>query len=220
MITVDPHPILDAAAFFTRFSRPQGELRTPPELLALFAASARTPFAPEGGALPGEDVRAAVRDLLRHGGFKPTGRSKPASEYLVKALEQGWLADGINPAVDACNAVSLHSGLPVSVVDAALSRPPWRLGICPPGTTYVFNPSGQVIDLGGLLALFDTDGPCAGPVKDSQRTKTSEATTSTLTVIWGTRALPGRAARALGWYAGLLGAMGATVEVVLPGALA
>ena len=32
-----------------------------------------------------EQVRQDVRDLLRHGGYKPTGRGKPASEYLVRA---------------------------------------------------------------------------------------------------------------------------------------
>src|SRR5262245_16648493 len=32
-----------------------------------------------------EARRTAVRDLLRRGGFKPSGRNKPASEYLVQA---------------------------------------------------------------------------------------------------------------------------------------
>ena len=40
-----------------------------------------------------------VRDLLRAGGFKPAGRSKPASEYLVRAAGEGKLA-GINLVVD------------------------------------------------------------------------------------------------------------------------
>ena len=57
-----------------------------------------------------------VRNLLRHGGFKPSGRSKPASEYLISAVEKGRLGS-INAAVDCCNVASLHSGLPISVVD-------------------------------------------------------------------------------------------------------
>ena len=38
-----------------------------------------------------EELRAAVRDMLRQGGYKPTGRGKPASEYLVrgKVVRQG-----------------------------------------------------------------------------------------------------------------------------------
>ncbi len=30
-----------------------------------------------------------MRKLLRHGGYKPTGRGKPASEYLVRAAGEG-----------------------------------------------------------------------------------------------------------------------------------
>ena len=75
-----------------------------------------------------EDVRKRVRDLLRHGGYKPTGRGKPSPEYLVRAVGDGALSP-INAAVDACNAVSLASGLPVSVVDLDLAAPPFRIGI-------------------------------------------------------------------------------------------
>ena len=64
---------------------------------------------------------------------------------------------------------------------------------------YIFNASGQVIDIDGLLCLSDDEGPCANAVKDSQRTKTGEATTRILTVIWGTSELPGRT-RAVGEF--------------------
>jgi DNA/RNA-binding domain of Phe-tRNA-synthetase-like protein len=154
-----------------------------------------------------------VRDLLRHGGFKPIGRSKPASEYLVKAVEEnrlGW----INVAVDVCNAVSLHSGLPISVVDLDLTRPPLRVGLAPAGAAYIFNASGQSMDLAGLLCLCDAEGPCGNAVKDAQRTKTSAKTLRTLTLIWGTTALPGRAAAAEVWYRELLGQLGATTTEV------
>ncbi len=207
MLTIDPHPLLDARAFLTTFPIPMGALPSPESVLALLSPGAEAPMR------SGEDVRGAVRDLLRHGGFKPTGRSKPASEYLIRAVEEGRLGS-INAAVDICNAVSLHSGLPISVVDLDLARAPFRLAVCPKGTEYVFNPTGQVIDVGGLVSLWDADGPCAGPVKDSQRTKTHEGTTRTLTVIWGTTALPGRAAQARGWYRDLLLGLGAQVDYI------
>jgi DNA/RNA-binding domain of Phe-tRNA-synthetase-like protein len=209
MLTVDPHPLLDLRAFATTFPRPLGELTSPPEVLALFDLEAPVPLHSD------DAVREAVRALLRHGGFKPTGRSKPASEYLVKAVRDRLLTP-INPAVDVCNAVSLHSGLPVSVVDLERTRAPLRVGVAPPGASYVFNASGQVIDLGGLLCLCDADGPCANAVKDAQRTKTGPATVRTLTLIWGTTAQPGRAARAESWYRSLLEAVGATTEAVWP----
>src|ERR1700730_1925125 len=110
MLAVEPHPLLDLRAFTTAFPRPLGEQSSPADLLALLTPDAAAPFRAD------DAVREAVRALLRHGGFKPTGRSKPASEYLLKAAQEGRLSS-INLAVDACNAVSLHSGLPISVID-------------------------------------------------------------------------------------------------------
>jgi DNA/RNA-binding domain of Phe-tRNA-synthetase-like protein len=158
-------------------------------------------------------VRDAVRDLLRRGGFKPTGRSKPASEYLLRAVGEGQLAS-INVAVDVCNIVSLHSGLPISVVDLDKAVAPFRVGIAPAGSSYVFNASGQTIDLGGIISLFDAEGPCGNAVKDAQRTKTGDATTKTLSLIWGTKALPGRADQAESWYRRLLEEQGAAIQIV------
>jgi len=84
------------------------------------------------------------------------------------------------------------------------------------GSNYVFNPTGQVIDIGGLICLFDATGPCGGPVKDSQRTKTSDATINTLFVIWGTHTLPGRTEQTATWLASLLTVLGAEVTPVVP----
>ena len=56
--------------------------------------------------------------------------------------------------------------------------------------------------------LVDEEGPCAGPVKDSQRTKTQADTTDTLFVVWGTTALPGAAAAAARWCRDLLATHG------------
>ena len=203
MLTVDPHPLLDAVAFTTTFPRPLAEIAAG-ELLTI-----------EGDVrLRADDaVRAAVRDLLRHGGYKPTGRGKPASEYLVRAASEGALGS-INAAVDICNVVSLHSGLPISVVDLDRAAAPLRITIAPAGSRYVFNASGQEIDVAGLVLLADAAGPCAGPVKDSHRTKTHPGTTQTLSVVWGTRALPGRAMDAAAWYRELLASVGATTVIV------
>lgn len=203
MLTIDPHPLLDLRAFVTDFPNPVGAMPSPPDLLTLLAEGATAPLTSDDG------VREAVRALLRHGGFKPTGRSKPASEYLLKAVREKLLAP-INLAVDACNVVSFHSGLPISVVDLDRTRAPLRVGIAPAGTAYVFNAAGQTIDLAGLLCLFDAAGPCANAVKDAQRTKTTPETRRTLSLIWGTAALPGRAAAAEQWYRALLASHGAT----------
>jgi DNA/RNA-binding domain of Phe-tRNA-synthetase-like protein len=205
VLTLDAHPLLEAVAFEATFPAPLSQCPSPEWLRAWLRPDAPAPLRAD------DAVRGAVRELLRHGGYKPTGRGKPASEYLVRAAGEGALGS-INAAVDACNAVSLHSGLPISVVDLERARAPLRVGLAPEGSGYVFNASGQSIDLGGLLCLFDAEGPCANAVKDSQRTKTHADTRRTLAVLWGTRALPGRAEHAWAWYRELLERLGAVVE--------
>lgn len=203
-LSLDPHPLLDLAAFTTTFAAPPGRDES---LLAWLSTDAPAPLKAD------DAVRAAVRDVLRHGGYKPTGRGKPASEYLLRAVAEGALAS-INAAVDACNAASLHSGLPISVVDLDRVREPVRVGLAAEGSRYVFNGSGQVIDVSGLVCLFDDEGPCANAVKDSQRTKTGPSTLRTLSIVWGARVLDGRTATTVGWYRELLERAGATTELV------
>jgi DNA/RNA-binding domain of Phe-tRNA-synthetase-like protein len=208
-LAVEPHPLLDLCAFVTDFPRSLAEMNSDAELLQLLLLDAAAPLQSS------DEVRLAVRDLLRYGGFKPTGRNKPASEYLAKAAGEESLAT-INLAVDACNAVSLHSGLPISVVDLDRAREPFRVAAAPPECEYVFNKAGQIIRLDGLLCLFDAGGPCGNAVKDSQRTKTGPETRRTLSLIWGTTALPGRAAETEAWYHALLKAHDAVVRPAWP----
>ncbi len=183
--TVTPHPLLDLAALHVQLPGPLGELSAPDSLTALLAVDAPAPYRSSDG------VRAAVRRLLRHGGFKPSGRNKPASEYLLK-VAQGDGLRSINLVVDLGNVVSLHTGLPISVVDVARATEPLTVDVAPAGARFVFNASGQEIDVGGLLGLADAHGPCANAVKDSQRTKTDATTTEALVLIWGTVEIPGR----------------------------
>jgi DNA/RNA-binding domain of Phe-tRNA-synthetase-like protein len=205
MLTIEPHPLLDLREFITHFPRPLGEMASPAALQVLLSRDAPAPLQST------DNIREVVRQLLRHGGFRPTGRSKPASEYLLKAAGEGRL-NAINVAVDACNAASLHSGLPISVVDLDRAHEPFRVGLAPAGAAYVFNASGQSIELEGLLCLFDAEGPCANAVKDAQRTKTGPDSRRTLSVIWGTVSLPGRAEQTERWYRELLEQEGARTE--------
>jgi DNA/RNA-binding domain of Phe-tRNA-synthetase-like protein len=203
-LSVDYHPILRPAAFTTRFPGPLEELPSPDWLTGLLALEADAPIRRD------EELRLAVRDMLRHWGHKPAGRGKPASEYLMRAVSQGALGS-INTAVDICNAVSLHSGFPIALVDLDRARPPFRVRAGEPGESYVFNVTGQEIDLKGLICLCDSTGPCANPVKDAQRTKTDPATTRTLTSIWGVAGFEANLGAAVDWYHELLDRLGAAV---------
>jgi DNA/RNA-binding domain of Phe-tRNA-synthetase-like protein len=207
LITLEPHSLLDCRAFVTRFAEPLCNIDDWPAVAQARSGDFAAPVSSS------DEVRKAIRNLLRVGGFKPTGRNKPSSEYLLKVAADGPLL-AINAAVDAGNAVALHSGLPVSVVDLDKTREPLRVGIAEKGLRYVFNPSGQVIDVGGLLCLNDAEGPCANAVRDAQRTKTGPGTTRTLSIIWGNKTLSARCRAAMDWYRDLLGGAGAEIDEV------
>lgn len=160
----------------------------------------------ESGEPVEEPRRAAVRDMLRHGRYKPTGRGKPASEYLVRAAGEGAFPR-INLLADVNNVVSLGSGLPISVIDldrAAADAFVVRFGRA--GESYVFNPSGQELELHDLLlvAALPDDRPVATPVKDSQATKTDGTTVRALGVVYGPAGMADAVAKATGRMADLL----------------
>jgi DNA/RNA-binding domain of Phe-tRNA-synthetase-like protein len=204
-LDVVDYPDLDLRCLRATTQAPLGASASPGWLVELLAVSAPAEVqAPDW-------VRPTVRDLFRHRGYRPTGRGKPSAEYLRGAAAKGALGP-INPAVDCGNAVSLHTGLPISVVDLSRTSGALRVDVPPPGTSYVFNRSGQTIDVGGLLSLFDEVGPCANAVKDAQRTKTDEDSTELLALIWAPSCpqadYPDRAAN---WLALHLGRVGARV---------
>ena len=201
VVTIEPHPSLRPIIFETILRHPLSETHSPEWLTELLRNDATVPVQRS------EELRTAVRDMLRHGGYKPTGRGKPASEYLVRAAQEGGIRS-INLVVDACNVVSLHSGFPISLIDVDLALPPLRVAIAEPGTSYVFNASGQEIDVDGLVCLHDADGPCANAVKDSQRTKTRPETLRTLSVIWGVGGFEEQLQAAYDWYAEILARIG------------
>jgi DNA/RNA-binding domain of Phe-tRNA-synthetase-like protein len=203
-LSLAPHPLLDARVFVTRYL---------PDVAAHASQSPLADPPPSPFPEPDANLRSAIRDVLRHAGYKPTGRAKPASEYLVRAQGEGGLKP-INFAVDACNLVSLYSGIPISVVDLDLLAHPLAIAVAEPGASYVFNQAGQSIDVGHLLCLFDANGPCANAVKDAQRTKTTEATRATLTVLWSSRQLQDYTTDVLAFYLELLTRDGVDTELV------
>jgi len=204
-LALAPHPLLCLRALVVEFAVPLGDVASP----------ASPDAAPPAGLAPADDVlRGRIRDLLRHGGFKPTGRSKPSSEYLLRAMAEGGWPE-INAAVDVGNLVSLRSGIPISVVDLDRLQPPLRVEVAPAGTAFVFNAAGQSIDVGGLLCLADAEGSCANAVKDSQRSKTGPATRRVLVVLWGHVAEQPRVEAAAAWASALLHAAAADVVEAL-----
>lgn len=147
--------------------------------------------------------RGQVRNVFRNGRYKPTGRSKPASEYLLRAASEDRFPR-INSLVDTCNYLSVASLMPISIWDldrAALHAwqvegddPAFEFRLGAVDESYVFNQGGQEISVEDLIvgAVLSVDAdsphtrslPIVNAVKDSQATKTSAATRRVAAAIY------------------------------------
>jgi len=133
---------------------------------------------------PPPPLKDSIRSMLKKGGFKPTGRNKPASEYLAQAAREGRFPF-INNLVDINNYLSLLSGLPISLIDLDVTGKNITLRRGKSGESFVFNASGQVIDVEGLVCICRTDGgPLGNPVKDSMEAKLSDSSRNAVGVIY------------------------------------
>jgi DNA/RNA-binding domain of Phe-tRNA-synthetase-like protein len=137
--------------------------------------------------------KKAVRDILRFGKFQPSGRNKPSSEYLLASALRGNFPL-VNGPVDVNNGISLESGYPASIFDLDLCGTSLLLRRGAEGESYVFNPSGQIIDLEDLLCVCRLDEnewvPCGNPVKDSMATKVTESTRNVAAVVYAPASEP------------------------------
>ena len=175
-------PVLPALIWAEGISPPQ-PTDTVPGFLAEVIAHARELGA---DAIPA-DIKRRVRRMLRHGKYHPSGRGKPASEFLLRAALRDEFPR-VNCPVDVNNAISLASGLPGSIFDTGITGPHLRLRRGLPGERYVFNRSGQEIDLEDLIVVCrKTESgwePCGNPVKDAMVTKIAPTTTDVIAVLY------------------------------------
>ncbi|MDB4984960.1 MAG: hypothetical protein JWN04_138 [Myxococcaceae bacterium] len=158
------------------------------ELLAeLERASLRVRADPSAFAEP---VRVAVRDVLRVGGYKPTGRGKPASELLLALAQRGELPR-INNLVDANNLASLESALPISIFDAHRLGSDLAVRYGRPAEEYVFNPAGHSMAIEGLPVVCRSPSrqPVGNAVRDSMLCKVDASTRSVVAVLYGSSLL-------------------------------
>lgn len=180
--SLDPCPCRPALIWAEEIAPPAPTETLPGPLAELVRRAAD-----EGDTFWTPEIKTRVRKMLRHGKYRPNGRAKPASEFLWKAAQSGRFP-AINPPVDANNAISLESGLPGSIFDTALSGERLVLRRGRAQERYVFNPTGQEIDLTDLLLVAretDEDSvPCGNPVKDSMATKIQPDTRAVVAVLY------------------------------------
>ena len=180
--TLSPFPVLPALIWAERVRSPMPTTKAPGFLEDLLR---------EVETL-GEDFipnlrRQRVRRMLRYGKYSPSGRGKPASEFLLRAA-LSCAFPLVNAPVDVNNTISLASGLPASIFDAALSGGEFLLRRGRPGESYVFNRAGQIIDLEDLLLVCRRTNqgwaPCGNPVKDAMPTKIGAETRDVAGVLY------------------------------------
>jgi DNA/RNA-binding domain of Phe-tRNA-synthetase-like protein len=151
------------------------------------AAKLAEQFLAEGYELP-EPKRRAVRDLLKLGGFSPTGRNKPAHEFLIQDIRARGGFNHINNVVDVNNVISLESLLPISIFDVAKLGAGLVVRLGQPGERYVFNPSGQELDVEECIVCARAEGdlaPVGTPVKDCLATKIFDGAEHYVAVMYG-----------------------------------
>ena len=204
------HPLLEVCAFVTRVGRPTAASRLPAVAARSRLARRVAPFAPS------DAVRTAVRDLsaprrLQAGGPQQAGLRVPVDRARRGSLPSHQRARRrVQRRLAALRAADLaRRRRPARSVRRA--RDPRRA----PGTSYVFNPAGQVIDAGGLSACTTRRARRARRSRTRSAPRPHDATRDRSSIVWGTRALPGRAAAAARWYRELVAAIdGATMEDV------
>jgi DNA/RNA-binding domain of Phe-tRNA-synthetase-like protein len=132
-----------------------------------------------------------IRQMLRHGKFKASGRSKPAQEYLLRCVVQTGSLPAINAPVDVINAISLDCNLPISLLSLRKCSRDLTVTRGTQGQSYVFNATGQVLDIEDLIVVADRSAtpprPVGSPIKDSMVGKIDTLDRDLIAVIYAPR---------------------------------
>ncbi len=129
-----------------------------------------------------------VRQMLRFGKFKASGRSKPAQEYLLRCATTDGKLPVINGPVDLLNAVSLSCNLPISLLSISKCSENLWIERAKAGEQFVFNSVGQVIELADLITTYDRSSqpprPVGTPIKDSMAGKIESTDNHLIAIIY------------------------------------
>ncbi len=144
-----------------------------------------------------EKLRTAVRQMLKHGKFKASGRSKPAHEYLLRCAQEDGALPRINGPVDVLNTCSLFHGLPISLLSIARSSRNLLVRYGRADEGYIFNSSGQVLDVEDLVVTCDATRepgvPVGSPIKDSMVGKIEASDQELVAIIYAPKSSEGQA---------------------------
>lgn len=135
-----------------------------------------------------EQQCSEVRQMLRHGKFKASGRSKPAQEYLLRCATTDGALPSINGPVDLLNAVSLSCNLPISLLSVGKCSDNLLIDHGKAGEQFIFNSVGHTIDLTDLITVYDRSvepmRPVGTPIKDSMAGKIEPTDRHLIAIIY------------------------------------
>lgn len=161
-----------------------------PEYLRAIAEEIKSRIDP--GYIYPDPLQKGIRGILKAYGFHPSGRNRPASEFLVKDLQVRGEFNPINVVVDINNHLSLISHLPISIFDSDKAGGKLCIRTGMDSESYIFNREGQELALKHLLVVARSEGnlqAIGSPVKDSQETKVFESTKRVTGIVYTTRNL-------------------------------
>jgi len=135
-----------------------------------------------------DETLKAVRAIFSAAGTDPT-KDRPSGEALMRRIIRGEGIYRINDVVDLNNLVSLETGFPCGVYDAAnLSGEEMIFGIGKTGEGYE-SIGGKRVNAEARIISNDAQGIFGSPVADSKRTAVGTSTTTILMLIYAPKAV-------------------------------
>lgn len=122
------------------------------------------------------------RSIFKQTGTDPS-RYRPSVEALYRRIKKGQFMEPFNSAVDLNNFFSLKYEIPLGIYDSRKIIGDISFTIGNEQTKYE-GLNGREISLRDMVHTKDATGPFGSPFVDSKRTSISEATTSTVHMIY------------------------------------
>lgn len=128
----------------------------------------------------------AYRDFYWKLGIDPT-KTRPSGEALNRRVLHGKPLPSVNAFVDAYNAASLATGVPIGAYDADVLEGPLALRLAQRGETFhgLGEPVGRALDGGEVVLADGARVVNFYPYRDADATRVTERTTRALLVACG-----------------------------------
>ncbi|MFH1394141.1 MAG: phenylalanine--tRNA ligase beta subunit-related protein [Candidatus Micrarchaeota archaeon] len=143
---------------------------------------------PNAEAIPKDNVIKAIRKLFSTVGLDPT-KDRASSEALIRRIVSGKGIERINTVVDTNNVISMTTGYPCGVYDAANVKGIIRLHIGKEGGKYI-GIGGKDMSTDDRLLTKDDISIFGGPTADSMRTAIHAGTSRVLMLIYSPPGVP------------------------------